>query len=238
MASTYTGLSAAGTTQGAATALGAGLGYGLTYYEVIVATSGSATGVRLPTAAAGQLAAVGNFSGISISIFPQVGGTVAGGATNAATTLATGTVAYFRTQDLGVTWASVTAGQAFATGGVSSIKIAGATTLAATQSGAVIGLGAGGAFAVTLPTPVPGMLYTFIATATPGGTVGIGLAAAANITGFAMGGATPVVITGQSFVNYTTTARTGDKVTLSCIDAGVWLCQAAGGAAGAFTVTA
>lgn len=240
MTTYYYSLAAAGSTQGTALALGA-VGSGPeTIYEVTTATASTATGVMLPAAASGKITQVTNMSGITISIYPQVGGTVAGGATNAATTLATGSSAIFRTQDSGVTWATVSTSTGFANGNANVVKVTAATVLTAAQSGSYVAIHAGGAFTITLPTPALGLRFAFSPiTANPVGNVAIGVTAAANINGVVLGAATPVAVATQSFVNITSAnGKVGDILNFVSLDGTTWTVSGQGQTAGAFTTTA
>lgn len=76
-------VSAAGTTQGTATALTADINV------VTTATGGSATGVVLPTAVAGMRVIVRNATATAISVYPATGAAIDGSSANAALTVTT-----------------------------------------------------------------------------------------------------------------------------------------------------
>jgi hypothetical protein len=80
--SVATGISAAGSTQGTATALAKDIN--------VVSTVSAGQGVVLPTAVAGMRITVMNTSATAVNVYPASGGAINSGATNAAYSLAAG----------------------------------------------------------------------------------------------------------------------------------------------------
>jgi hypothetical protein len=87
-----TGLSAAGTTQGTATAIPSGQDWSV--FDTVAAGQGAI----LPAAgvSAGEEYVVSNHGANALLIYPPVGGTIGGGAVNAAYSLAAGKTGSFR----------------------------------------------------------------------------------------------------------------------------------------------
>jgi hypothetical protein len=88
MYSVQTGISAAGTTQGAATQLG-------NIINIVSTVSGGANGVVLPSATAGMILYITNSSANALNVFPASGAAINTGATNAALSQAAGATLQF-----------------------------------------------------------------------------------------------------------------------------------------------
>jgi hypothetical protein len=80
---TTASVTAAGTTQGTATAL-------LRSYNIVTSVTAGNTGVILPTPTAGYIVTVVNRGGLSLNIYPATGGTIDSAAANTAITLPVG----------------------------------------------------------------------------------------------------------------------------------------------------
>jgi hypothetical protein len=88
MHSVQTGISAAGTTQGAATILGNTI-------NIISTVSAGANGVQLPAATAGMILYITNTSANAVNVFPAGGAAINTGATNASISQAGGATLHY-----------------------------------------------------------------------------------------------------------------------------------------------
>lgn len=92
---TVAAVAAAGTNQGTATLIANDVS--------IVTTVGSGQGVRLPASSSARPRRVTNYGANALLVYPQSGGTINGGSTNAAVTLAVNGSVLFATAD-GTAW--------------------------------------------------------------------------------------------------------------------------------------
>jgi hypothetical protein len=232
MTTIYYDLTAAGTTQGTATALTVGG----TYFGVSTVTS-TADGVQLPTASAGDTLIVKNddSNGTTLKIYPQTGGTVAGGATNASASLTAGSAVTYTTSN-GSDWRSVASGIGVSGGLKKVVAISTTATLTATQSGALVLVTAGSAYTISLPALQAGLNYTLVQVSAA--SSGVTVAATSTVLhGSSLGAATILAINGSTNILFASgVSLRGDKIELLCDGTG-WAVRASARAAGAFTVS-
>jgi hypothetical protein len=140
----YTGLTAAGTNQATALQLA---GRGDSLQEIT--TVSSSTGVMLPPTILPMRIEIANQGSNTLSIYPQIGGSIDNGTANAAVTLAAGKSSTFEASSL-TNWYTVASTAGSGSGTVTSVTFTGdGTVLSSTPSSAVT---TSGTVAATLAT--------------------------------------------------------------------------------------
>ena len=231
MSTVYRGLTAAGSTQSDALALASGG----TYYEV--ATVDAGTGVQLPASSGAAVTTVKNadVDSTSLKIYPQTGGTVAGGATNAADTLAAGSSVSYVTAN-GTDWKTVAYGLAVVGGLHKPLTISTTATLTAAQSGTVCFVNAGSAYTITLPAVQAGLNYTLIQSSAASSGVTVA-AAGAIVSGHLMGLSTGASVNAVTNVLFASgVSLKGDKLVYEC-DGTSWYVHGVSRATAGFTTS-
>ena len=201
--STTAGVSAAGTTQGTATAI-------TTSYNTVT-TVGSGTGVVLPTASAGLIVVVANRGANSLNVYPASGAAIDGASTNTAVSIGIGATAIYEASSATQWYTTAfpisngTSTTVSYGNGTVSINNTGATSISGTAN-QVAASGATGA--ITLSTPstfiapgtisdTTGMKYSTTTSVAAAGTVqgtGTALTTSYNVVTSSSGGSTGVVL--------------------------------------------
>lgn len=182
---------------------------------LIFSTVAASTGCILPNGLQGTRICVRNDGVAALSVYPPVGGTMNGGTTNAAFSLASGGSQEFTSKD-NLAWFTVQGGSQSRT---VAAGITTATTVTPSQSGTLFPLltGSAGGITVSLPAPTTaGMEFIFFVDSTLSNAVTIA-STGANMCGTltnqksADGSGTNTVTLFTNFI-YGTTSSAGDRV--------------------------
>lgn len=229
MSTIHMGLTAAGATQGTATALSASG----TFYEITTCAA-SADGVQLPSASAGDVAQVFNNTAVTLQVYPQTGGTIAGGASNAADPITAGSTTIYLASSA-LVWVILPSGKGVQGGIVPQVAVSSATTLTTAQSGFTVLVTGSSSYNITLPAATKGVVYKVVLVAN-GNAVTVKCPSSLTLLqGGVIGAATVVALAGRNQVTFhASNAAAGDHLVLEC-DGTNWHTRGWATTAAAFT---
>jgi hypothetical protein len=157
-----------------------------------------------------------NSGDVTLKVYPASGGTVNGGATNAADTITAGSTTIYVTTN-GLDWRIPLSGKGVSSCIKSQVVISTTATLAQAYSGSTILVDCSTGYTITLPAVKAGVWYDLVVTAIGGAVVVACPSSATLLRGGILGAGTVVVLAGRNqFTFHASNASIGDRVRLEC----------------------